>query len=500
MYYQVISGIVCGVEGKLIHVEVDASRGLPCFSMVGYLSSELKEAKERVISALRSVSFTLPPKRITVNLLPANMRKAGSSFDFPIAIAILGSFGSFQGEQLKNAFLAGEMGLDGRLYPVRGLLPMVLVAKKEGILTCFVPEENEKELIGVQGMDIYLVSTLQEMMLHLQGQRTLRRMEPKRFFLSKRPPYPDFSDVKGQYQVKRALEIAATGRHNLLLIGPAGCGKTLLSRCLPGILPPLEEEELQEVQAIYSARGVPYEEVGYPPVRNPHHTVTPSAFLGGGTHLLAGEITLAHRGILFLDELAEFKKLCLEGLREPMEHHSIAISRAGNRIVFPSDMMVIATMNPCSCGKYPSPECRCTHAEQVRYRKKISRPLMERFDMVIWMEGINQEELHELGETSLYIAQRVRIGRQKQKERYKMENYASNSRIPVDRLEEVCQIDEDTKAFIHQIFDQKGWSMREFHHMLKVARTIADMEEEEQISIQHLAEAVSFYNREGIYE
>jgi magnesium chelatase family protein len=498
MYYQVMSGIVLGVEGRLIRVEVDASNGMPYFSMVGYLSSEVKEARERVIAALRSVSFSLPPKRITVNLSPADVRKAGSAFDFPIAVAILGSFELFPVKQLEDAFLAGEMSLEGSIRSVKGLLPMILEAKKQKISKCFVPKENAKELIGVQGIDIYLVSSLSEMLDYLRGFTDLEKIKPKSFIRGKRPLYPDFSEVKGQFQIKRALEIAATGRHNVLLIGPAGCGKTLLSRCLVGVIPPLNPEELQEVCAIYSAKGMEYENAGYPPVRNPHHTVSVSAFLGGGTHLSAGEITLANHGILLLDELAEFHKRCLEGLREPMENHKIAISRGGKQYVFPSDIVIIATSNPCPCGKFPDlSRCTCSPSQRSAYRKKLSRPLLERFDMILWVEQVDYEDFKESYDDSEIIQHRIEYGRQQQMKRYEGEDFHYNSRIPTQKIEEVCRMDQETEQFVQQIFTQKELSMREFHHMLKVARTIADLEGKSEITIQHVAEAASYYTREA---
>lgn len=496
MYYQVISGIVLGVEGSLVRVEVDASNGMPYFSMVGYLSSEVKEAKDRVISALRSVSFPLPPKRITVNLSPADIRKAGSSFDFPIAVAILGSFELFPIQQLKDAFLAGEMSLEGVIRPVRGLLPMILEAKKHGLKKCFVPKANQKELVGIQGIDIYPVATLKEMLDYLRGYQTINKLEPKKFKAGNKPVYPDFSEVKGQYQIKRALEIAAAGRHNVLIIGPSGCGKSMLARCLIGVLPKLDQEELQEVRAIYSARGLSYENAGYPPVRNPHHSVSPSAFLGGGTHLNAGEITLAHDGILLLDEFSEFKKTCIEGLREPMENHNIAISRVGKQYVFPSDFMVVATTNPCPCGNYPDrTKCKCTVSQRIHYRKKVSRPVLERFDMILWAEPVAFEDFDDDSIDSDTISKRILYGRNRQKLRYEKESFSYNSRIPNDKIDEVCNFDDDTKTFMKTIFQQKELSMREFYHMLKVSRTIADLSGEEQISIEHVAEAASFYNR-----
>ncbi|MEE1313557.1 MAG: YifB family Mg chelatase-like AAA ATPase [Lachnospiraceae bacterium] len=497
MYYQVISGTVLGVEGILVRVEADCSNGMPYFTMVGYLSSEVKEAKERVIAALRAVSFTLPPKRITINLSPADLRKAGSSFDFPIALAILGSFELFPKVRLKDCFLAGELSLEGILRPVKGLLPMILEAKRHGIKKCYVPKANEKELIGIQGVDIYLVSTLSEMLESLKGRISLPKVKTKQFYTDKRPKYPDFSEVKGQYQLKRALEIAAAGRHNVLMIGPAGSGKSMLARCLLGVIPPLEKEELQEVYAIYSARGMGYNNGIYPPVRNPHHTVSPSAFLGGGVHLNAGEITLAHHGILLLDELAEFKRNCLEGLREPMENQNIAISRSGRQFLFPSDIMVVATTNPCPCGYYPDREkCKCTPMERSRYRKKISRPLMERFDMILWAQNVDLADLEKENENSKQIAKRILYGRNRQKIRYKKEKFHYNSRIPADKIEEICKFEKETKTFVNQIFHQKELSMREFHHMLKVALTIADMEGSDEITIGHIAEASSYYCRE----
>lgn len=503
MYYQILSGIVSGVRGQMISIEVDASNGMPYFSMVGYLSSEVKEAKERVMSALRSVSFALPPKRITVNLSPANIKKAGSSFDFPIAIAILGSFQKFPQEKLKGSFAAGEISLDGSIRSVKGILPMVLEAKRQKVTTCYIPKENQKEVIGVQGIDIYLVSSLAEFLDYLKGKTELEKLKPKQFEIKKRVAYPDFSDVKGQFQVKRALEIAATGRHNILLVGPAGCGKSLLSKCLLGVIPPLEKEEYEEIRSIYSAKGMKYEWEGYPPIRMPHHSIPPASFLGGGNHLQAGEVTLAHHGILLLDELPEFKRTCLEGLREPMEEHCISISRNGNHEVFPADFMILATMNHCPCGNYPNlQKCTCSFMQRKRYQNRLSRPLLERFDMILRVKAIDLQEEKILESkakdemTSEVIYQHILYGRNKQKMRYEKENFHYNSRIPSSKIEEACKMDGDTAKFSKMIFGQKELSMREFHHMLRVARSIADLEGAEEISMAHVAEAASYYMRE----
>ena len=499
MYYQVTSGIVLGVEGKLVRVEADVSNGLPSVTMVGYLSSEVKEARERVIAALRSVSFSIPPKRITINLSPANVRKAGSSFDFPIALAILGSFGMFDHEKLKDAFIAGELSLEGKVRGVRGLLPMILEAKYKGIRQCFVPKENADELAGIRGIDVYLVSTLTEMVDYLKGRCSLPKIQEKQFYSEKPPVYPDFSEIKGQEHIKRALEIAATGRHNILIIGPAGCGKTALTRCLLGILPPMEEEEIQEVYAIYSSRGIAYENGAYPPVRNPHHTVSPSAFLGGGAHLNAGEISLAHNGVLLLDEMTEFHRACREGLREPMEEHSISISRSGHQFLFPSDFMVVATANPCPCGAFPDrKKCTCTPVERSRYQKRISRPVLERFDMIIWAENVRLHEMQQKTESSAVIKKRIIYGRKRQQERFGEEKFHYNSRVPLDRMEEFCRMDAQTSRFIQRIFVEKELSMREFYHMQRVAMTIADLEGEKEVGIRHIAEASSYYVREGV--
>ncbi|MCQ2492688.1 MAG: YifB family Mg chelatase-like AAA ATPase [Lachnospiraceae bacterium] len=488
MYYSVKSGTIDGMKGAVVNVEVDASNGMPYFSMVGYLSHEVREAKERVIAALRTVGFTLPPKRITVSLSPADLKKAGASFDFPIAIAVLGSFQFFPTKQLENAFLAGELGLEGSLRAAKGLLPMLLEAKNQGITTCYIPVENVSEVGSITGMDIYPVETLSQMVDYLRGIETLEKLEHQTYTPGERPDYPDFADIKGQSLAKRALEIAAAGRHNILFIGPAGCGKTLLAHSLMSIIPPLTEKENQEVASIYSARGEPRKNHGYPPLRAPHHTISYSAFLGGGNQLKAGEITLAHKGVLLIDEMPEFRRNCLEGLREPMQNHHIAISRTNGTFEFPADAMIVATANPCPCGNYPDMnKCHCTEIDRKRYVGKITKPLIERFDMIINVGKVCEQDFDEPVEKSEQIYKRIINRRNTGKS-------AANGRISSSEIENACKMNAETKRFSIRLMHLREFSMREYHNMLRVAKTIADLDGQEEVQIKHISEAAQLYD------
>ena len=417
MYQEVITGIVSGVSGKLIHVEVEIRNGLPYFTMVGYLSKESLEAKERVASALRSIGHPLPSMKITVNLSPANIRKNGTAFDFPIAVAFLGCLNLIDPSKLDDICIMGELGLNGKIRGVGNCLPIVLEARKRGIHKFFAACEDEDSLRGIEDIEVVFMDTLQDVLDYFHGtykeKSNLYQIERKKETMDE-----DYSDIIGQKHLKRAIEIAITGGHHLLVIGSPGSGKTMAARRIPTILPPLSKEEKMEVQSIYDATGIPRQfKDNTRPFRQPHSLIPKAAFLGGGTTPQAGEITLAHHGILFLDEFMEFRTECIEAMRQPLEDGKIEITRGGTYYPFPADFQLIATMNPCPCGyALEDGKCRCTYNERKRYLKKLSGPILDRFDMVLCLKKSDHKEKKKaFSETSPMIKERILKNIQKEK-------------------------------------------------------------------------------------
>lgn len=499
MFSTVLSATLRGLCVEVVHVEVDISNGLPMFHMVGYLSSEVKEAGERVRTALRNSGIVLPAKKIVVNLSPADIRKKGTIFDLPIAIAILASLGQIEASRLKDILMIGELSLDGRVKRVQGVLPIVLEAKKKGCRFCIVPKENQKEAALVEGIGAIGVSDLNEACQILSGEINYKEIRQKEIVIGSNPKRKqDYADIRGQKIAKRCAEIAVAGNHNMLMIGPPGVGKSLIARCLPTILPPLTREESLELTMLYSIIGELNLEsplMMERPFREVHHSVTKSALIGGGRIPKPGEISLAHKGILFLDEVGEFQKSVLELLRQPMETRRIRIIREKGIYEFPSEFLLIAATNPCPCGNYPDlNRCTCTPAQVQSYMGKISQPLLDRIDLCIELERLKYDELcrGELEESSAEIQKRVIKAREIQKERYRGLKIQTNSQLSAKEVERYCLLEGKEEQMMRQAFDKFELSIRKYHKILTVARTIADLEEKEKIEMTHLREALSY--------
>lgn len=497
----VISASISGLHVEIVHVEADVSNGLPMFHMVGYLSSEVKEAAERVKTAIRNTEIQIPPKKIVVNLAPATMRKKGASFDLPIALSILASIGTFSEEKLKDTLVIGELSLDGKVQKVPGILPIVLEAKKAGCHTCILPGENAPEGALADGIRILGVNHLKEACQYLRDETDIMPEEekkPKEGYPAAEESPVDFSDIQGQEAVKRAVEVAVAGGHNILLVGPPGSGKSMVAKRIPTILPPPDMAESIEITKVYSVLGMLDKErplMTGRPFRSVHHTVTKSALTGGGLIPAPGEISLAHGGVLFLDELAEFQKSVLEVLRQPLEEHQIHISRSHGNYVFPADFMLAAAMNPCPCGNYPNPEkCTCTPGQIQHYLGKISQPFLDRIDICIEAPRIQYEELHshKKEETSAQIRARVCEARQRQKERYQDTEIRSNAALGVKELERYCALGAEAQILMEQAYSALGLTARTYHKILKVARTIADLDGSGEIKTGHIKEAIGY--------
>jgi len=501
LFSKVQSVALNGMDAYLVRVEADISDGLPQFLMVGYLSSEVKEAGERVRTALKNTGISLPPKRITVNLAPASIRKAGTRFDLPVAAALLASLGKIPGEGLLDTMLAGELSLNGQILRVPGILALVEAARNQGLKRCFVPKGNAPEGGVIRGIEVIGVSGLEEFIeLVRHPKKAVPTKVDTEELLEKGTALceEDFAQLNGQFGVKRAAEIAAAGMHNLLMIGSPGAGKTMVAKRIPGILPPLSLEESLEISKIYSVAGLLPEDVPLlvkRPFRAPHHTVTGEALAGGGRIPSPGEISLSSRGILFLDELPEFRKNALEILRQPLEERRVCISRASGTYHFPAEFMLVAAMNPCACGYYPDrSRCHCAQRDVARYLGKISQPLLDRIDICTEVSRISYQDLTEIhtNETSEQIRKRVEKAHRWQQQRYRNLPIHFNAQLEGSLLEEYCPLEQEGKALLQNAFEKLNLSARAYHKIIRVARTIADLEQKEQIESGHLLEAVQY--------
>lgn len=493
------SAALHGMEVRMIRVEADLSSGLPMFHMVGYLSSEVREAGERVRTAIRNSGLDFPVKKTVVNLSPGNVRKRGTSFDLPVALAVLASQDPAVQKALDNVLAVGELGLDGRIRAVAGVLPVVWEARKQGCRFCIVPEGNEAEAAIVTGMPVLPAGSLGELMDRLKkGPVHPARRKSGHEQKQSSGASVDFCEVKGQAAVKRAAEIAVAGGHNFLMIGPPGSGKSMIARRIPTILPPLEMEEALEITKIYSIQGMldpatPL--LSRRPFREVHHAVSKAALIGGGLIPAPGEITLAHKGVLFLDELTEFARPVLEVLRQPLEEKKIRMIRKQGIYEFPADFILAAAMNPCPCGYYPDLErCRCTETGIRQYLEKISQPFLSRIDICIETPAAAYDSIagEQPEETSEQIRERVCRARERQLFRYGCETYKTNGAVPAGGISRYCVLGEKEERIMRQAFDAMRLTARTYHKVLKVARTIADLDGQDRIQTNHLAEAVGY--------